>query len=657
MDKLTIVNSTFIGNEAEDDDGAVWCKGQLILIDCSFQSNKAEDWEGAVYSKTSLLVDGCNFTDISLENSHNYSGAIRANDLAFTSAPSRFERNKGEYGGAIATNRFTSSLENLFFKDNDAYLGGAILTYDDTDMTCNFCAFINNIAYNGGGAIYIWKKGQLKFTSCLFMGNQVKSNVGIGAAIASLASPITLYNNAFLNTGNAQYGKIVYSNSKIIVDQNWYGTNAPNFNNLFNLNYNTHVVDKSYAVYNVRSEQNFDKVDFEVFFRTKDGKDLNNPIYLLKDYISSRVRDNMGIVEKILVEDGIIKITAIPYKEGYFYLDTNIYTSGAMGMHIVKKVDPQLSLHVNDVVYGDLGAVFVDVFLHDSINGNVTVEFLNENSTVEIVNGHGSKLYWIPDLTVGTYGVKAFFNGYHIVKSVENSTEFNILEKTTPESVIEFTTLQDIIAHYYLYDPYHYDDGEFHITKDVAFSSVNDGSLIGGVVISGDNLVISGDGHSIDGKNLARIFDIQAKNVTIKNLKIINGFSCENGGGILSQKPCLIENCTFINNSANNGGAVYFAAEGTVVGSDFNNNTAQNGAALYFENGGAVDGSVFIGNQAQKGGAIFSTVDNNLFVNGSEFYYNYAKSGSAVYVGGFADIRNSIFLKNKGESYDMENEL
>ena len=46
-----------------------------------------------------------------------------------------------------------------------------------------------------------------------------------------------------------------------------------------------------------------------------------------------------------------------------------------------------------------------------------------------------------------------------------------------------------------------------------------------GILLNTDGQVIDGGGHTIDAKGLARIFNVRARNVTIKNIKIIIFFN------------------------------------------------------------------------------------------------------------------------------------
>ena len=91
------------------------------------------------------------------------------------------------------------------------------------------------------------------------------------------------------------------------------------------------------------------------------------------------------------------------------------------------------------------------------------------------------------------------------------------------------------------------------LTHDYKFNNETDDKS--GIVISKDNFVLNGNGHTIDGNNQSRIFAIGGKNVTLSNLILING-NADNGGAVWVEGTVTLNNVTFINNYATQGGAV-----------------------------------------------------------------------------------------------------
>ena len=58
-----------------------------------------------------------------------------------------------------------------------------------------------------------------------------------------------------------------------------------------------------------------------------------------------------------------------------------------------------------------------------------------------------------------------------------------------------------------------------------------------GILIDRHNFVINGNGHTIDGKNLSRIF-VTAMNVTLNNLILING-NADKGGAVYTEGTAM----------------------------------------------------------------------------------------------------------------------
>ena len=594
---LVINDSTFIGNMAEDyDGGAIYSNGEVYLNHCTFESNIARDGGdgGAVYSSNLVFVNGSRFIN---NRADDDGGAICAsNYLWLTGDPSYFEGNVADSdGGAIFVNEFFT----------DQLVGHT---------------FIRNTASGGsGGAVYI-KEGFCEVRGCAFIDNKADDNGGV---IYSKALVYTFENIFIGNT--ADTGTIVYSlEHHSDTRRNWYGTNNPNLDNAFRYrypswageDYNPWRTDYDYITTHYELSPNAQNNNIRIIFTTV----YNTPISTLcisPDDVSFSYDASKFREFNYSVNNNVVGATVWAKELCQTPIVAKIFGREVLNINI-NLLDPQLSAKCHDIIKGEDGSVLVETFLNESINGNL-ISYGNGSLQAAISKGYGHTYYDVSNLDVGNYSLFIKFDGvgFFIPASIE--VPFEVKAKSTPDDFCEFTTLQNRID-----NP---DIKELILDCDYVYSSVNDGEFKDGVVISRDNFVVDGQGHTIDAKHLARIFDIEAKNVTLKNIIFINGFA-ENGGAVLSNAAVSIENCTFINNSASNrGGAVQVNANCTIEGSNFFNNSAVYAGGVHCTADAKVDHCNFDGNNASSSSAM-----------------------EAVNM----DVKNSIFLNNKAVTADLE---
>ena len=173
----------------------------------------------------------------------------------------------------------------------------------------------------------------------------------------------------------------------------------------------------------------------------------------------------------------------------------------------------------------------------------------------------------------------------------------------------------------------------------------------GGEVNINKQITINGNGHSIDASHASRIFMINADNVVLKNLRLLNGNTDMWGGAVYCEHPLTIDNCEFISNHAKyKGGALYSFTELTVTNTIFSKNSAENGGAVYLESSHALFKNVkFLENQADwSSGALLSLYESNTTVEGCIFINNYATQYSdAVCGNNYLNIINSNFVSDR----------
>ncbi|WP_409199330.1 beta strand repeat-containing protein [Methanobrevibacter sp. DSM 116169] len=204
------------------------------------------------------------------------------------------------------------------------------------------------------------------------------------------------------------------------------------------------------------------------------------------------------------------------------------------------------------------------------------------------------------------------------------------------------------------------ENGTVNLEGNITLANGEETTFLNGVEINWNNITILGNGYTIDGKNLVRIFTIESDNVTIKNLTLINGIN-ENwghGGAIYSNGDYLqLINMTFIGNVAISGGALgLFGNYGRIVDSKFYYNNAYmdyyvemygSGGAI-FNNGNNLEiiNSILMYNNASEGGAIYNEGHNISIYNTTLSYNNVSKIGASNRGGAIFNIGNAVTISD-----------
>ena len=186
-------------------------------------------------------------------------------------------------------------------------------------------------------------------------------------------------------------------------------------------------------------------------------------------------------------------------------------------------------------------------------------------------------------------------------------------------------------------------DDSIELTQDYIFDNSTDDDYYDGVEIEKVNFALNGNGHTIDGKNQARIFDIHGHNITISNLKIINGNSDNDGGAIRSAGNITLINVTFENNKANFGGAISSDGKVDIINSTFIANSANQGGALKTATSATITGSTFKDFTNITFSIIYCDKQSNVLIENSSFMNSQAKYATAIYSAGSLVVKKSTF--------------
>jgi predicted outer membrane repeat protein len=240
--------------------GAIYNTGRLTIINCTFLNNNVALYGGAIYNA------GPNQTIINstFKNNSAQSGGAIFNNNPTTILNSTFTNNVADTnnGGAIFNTQFTRlNISNSNFTNNSANQGGAIYNNNFANVIVNSSNFINNTATQGG-AIYTTNGGNVNLSYSRLLNNTDLNNY-------------TIYN----------------SQSSVVLDYNWWGSNLEPNSQIFN-GATTH-----YFIMNVTNLTSLDSngtVTFDYTFRLNSGENADNsllPYFVIDVY--TNLTDNV----------------------------------------------------------------------------------------------------------------------------------------------------------------------------------------------------------------------------------------------------------------------------------------------------------------------------------------------------------------------------
>lgn len=169
-----------------------------------------------------------------------------------------------------------------------------------------------------------------------------------------------------------------------------------------------------------------------------------------------------------------------------------------------------------------------------------------------------------------------------------------------------------------------------NIILDTSFQYKEHIKFIKGLSLDVDNLVIDGNGHTIDAKSKIPIFQCLGDNITLKNITFKNGSSNITGGGaLLNEENCNLNilSCNFLNNVSNNAGGAITSLNGSILN---------------------IEGTVFEGNSAGIGGGAIASF-GKISLDNCKFYNNFAKKVAGAInnqKSGVLTVKNTKFIDN-----------
>ena len=626
VNDLTVENSKFVNNTPQaihnskelhlgietftDLQNAIGLVDGILTLDSdiAMTDDEAAGFVGGVAINKDIVIDGKGHT-ISAEDLGRIFSIGEGFTVTLTNAT--LINGRAVEGGAIY-NDGSLTLSDVKLSDNaaDSY-GGAV--FNNGELVVSDSVFDSNDIVNrgsasvdyGGAAIYNWYDGTLTVSGSNFTNNikNYKNGDRLVGAVATIGDA-TISDSYFVNNAGRWGGAISASGYLIAGDDvNTLTVSGSTFKENGGLyGAGIFVAGSDFTV----SDCVFDK-------NTAFGKGNMTPN-----------NNNGAAIEVTDTNKAIAGIIT-----GSNFTNNKAQYGGAIDIceGNIKITD---SIFVNNSADVEGGAIDIN-----TVNGNPEVsisgsKFINNSAS------YGGAIVNVKDLTVrNTEFVNntpdAIFNyvgfGGNLDLGIEN-----------------FTDLQNAIGLV---------TGTLTLNQNVVMTDDEAANFVNGVIIN-KNIRIDGKGHTIDAKNLGRIFEIDGGfAVTLTNVTLTNG-KADNGGAIYNFGNLDLVHVNFVNNTAKYGGAIMNYAYGLVLDdSTFTNNTAKIGGAIYNSADCFVVGnSTFANNTATSNGGVIFNYGIGFVVGNSTFVNNSAADGAGAILNGGRGfvVGNSTFANNTATS-------
>ena len=671
VSSASVDSCTFINNTATNQGGAIYEGGKtgkatLDIKNSTFTNNSAKKEGSAIYNGYTLNIDD----DTTFTNNMvymYYTGTLNISEIkTFTDLQKAINMVEGDI--------HLSSNVTMLDSEADKFVNGIVVDHL-VNLKCDgFTINANNL-----GRIFNVTSTADKLN--IYNANLINGNADIGGAIYNTGS-VYAYNTAFKDNTAATMGGAVFNKGtltiqKCIVDSNditkrtssasedyggaaiynWYDStlfikNSTISNNLKNYKNGDYIVGAVTSLGKTTISQNSYFVNNSGRWGgaiTTSGSSLPGKKVNELSISESTFSKNGGLYGAgIFIEGSKFTITSCVFDSNTASGKGNMTPNDNNGAAIeVTNTDKAITGTIsktkftnNKAQYGgaiDICAGTIKILNSKFINNSADVEggaidinAANGNPKVTISSSNfinnsapvGGAICNVHDLTV---------KGSTFIDNTPN-TIFNWVGAggNLNLNIKTFTDLQNAIGLV---------TGTLTLNQNVAMTAKEAANFVNGVVIN-KNIAIDGKGHTIDAKNLGRIFSIgEGFTVTLTNATLINGKATE-GGAIYNDGSLTLSDVKLSDNAADSyGGAVFNNGHLVVSDSVFDSNDIVNRGSASVDYGGA---------------AIYNWYDGVLTVSGSNFtnniknYKNGDRLVGAIATIGDATISDSYFVNNAG---------
>ena len=671
VSSASVDSCTFINNTASNQGGAVYeggttGKATLDIKNSIFTNNSAKKEGSAIYSGYTLNIDD----DTTFTNNMvymYYTGTLNIGEIkTFTDLQKAINMVEGDI--------YLSSNVTMLASEADNFVNGIVVDHL-VNLKCDgFTINANNL-----GRIFNVTSTADKLN--IYNANLINGNADIGGAIYNTGS-VYAYNTNFINNTAATMGGAVFNNGtltiqKCIVDNNditkrtssdsedyggaaiynWYDStlfikNSTISNNLKNYKNGDYVVGAVTSLGKTIISQNS-------YFVNNSGR-WGGAITTSGSSLPGKKVNELSISDSTFSKNGGLYGAGIFIQGSKFSITSCVFDSNtASGKGNMTPNDNNgAAIEVTNTDKAITGTIYKSTFTNnkaqyggaiDICAGTIKItnsKFINNSADVE---GGAIDINTLNDnLKVTISGSKFINNSAPLGGAILNIKDLTVKGSTfinnTPNTIFNgvgaggnlnlnirtFTDLQNAIGLV---------TGTLTLNQNVALTTKEAADFTNGITINKD-ITIDGKGHTIDAKNLGRIFSIgEGFTVTLTNATLINGKATE-GGAIYNDGSLTLSDVKLSDNAADSyGGAVFNNGHLVVGNSVFDANDIVNRGSASVDYGGA---------------AIYNWYDGVLTVSGSNFtnniknYKNGDRLVGAVATIGDATISDSCFVNNAG---------
>ena len=671
VSSASVDSCTFINNTASNQGGAVYEGGKtgkatLDIKNSTFTNNSAKKEGSAIYSGYTLNIDD----DTTFTNNMvymYYTGTLNIGEIkTFTDLQKAINMVEGDI--------HLSSNVTMLASEADNFVNGIVVDHL-VNLKCDgFTINANNL-----GRIFNVTSTADKLN--IYNANLINGNADIGGAIYNTGS-VYAYNTNFINNTAATMGGAVFNNGtltiqKCIVDNNditkrtssdsedyggaaiynWYDStlfikNSTISNNLKNYKNGDYVVGAVTSLGKTIISQNS-------YFVNNSGR-WGGAITTSGSSLPGKKVNELSISDSTFSKNGGLYGAGIFIQGSKFSITSCVFDSNtASGKGNMTPNDNNgAAIEVTNTDKAITGTISKSTFTNnkaqyggaiDICAGTIKItnsKFINNSADVEGGAIDINALNGNPKVTIS--GSKFINNSAPLGGAILNIKDLTVKGSTfinnTPNTIFNwvgdggnlnlnirtFTDLQNAIGLV---------TGTLTLNQNVAMTAKEAADFTNGITINKD-ITIDGKGHTIDAKNLGRIFSIgEGFTVTLTNATLING-KADKGGAIYNDGSLTLSDVKLSDNAADSyGGAVFNNGELVVSDSVFDSNDIVNRGSASVDYGGA---------------AIYNWYDGVLTVSGSNFtnniknYKNGDRLVGAVATIGDATISDSYFVNNAG---------